>query len=209
MLTSKNVKLHYKSTCNLLKQERRWWRQKGRRERSEDRSKREDSGGRKERSEHKSSPNCRAGPASRKRKAGAERQTQGKDGYSHSKAHFHTPTTVTQVSLGKAEKALQITHAVKRHTGRGERAKHPNMHLQTLQFTYMYLQSITGEGTGEEWGTSEHSLAAVKDKGGEEWGVGSTWPLEKAEEALQSTLTCTCGPEEGGNRRQTVGQPNS
>ena len=49
MLTSKNDKLHDKSTFNLLKQERRWWRQKGRRERSEDRSKREGGGGRRAR----------------------------------------------------------------------------------------------------------------------------------------------------------------
>ena len=46
------------------------------------------------------------------------------------------------------------------------------MHLQTLQFTYMYLQSIIGEGNGEEGDTAKHSLAAVKDKGREEWGGG-------------------------------------
>ena len=73
------------------------------------------------------------------------------------------------------------------------------MHLQTLQFTYMYLQSIIGDGNGEEGDTAKHSLAAVKDKGREEWGVGRIWPLEKAEEALQSTLTCTCDPGEGGS----------
>ena len=55
------------------------------------------------------------------------------------------------------------------------------MHLQTLQFTYMYLQSITGEGNGEEGDTAEHSLAAVKDKGGRGMGGGEHLAIRKSQ----------------------------